>query len=181
MEKGALLFLLLINYSYAQLAFPVILPGGLTKFRGQVVAGTCTIDSGDRFLTVDMGRISSNRLLQVGEYADPIPFTLHFRNCNSETGHHLSLVFRGVADDQDKDLLAITQELNSARGVGIALFDSQGSIIPLNSVFIPISDGTSVGISGPLALKLIAKYRATSENISGGKVDAQAWFLITYQ
>lgn len=176
-KHGVLLFLLIINSAYAQSSYPVILPGGLMKFRGQVVAGTCIIDDGDRFLTVDMGTISSNRLHQIGDYADPIYFSLHFRHCSPAVSHQIYLRLEGVADKQDSAALAISRDTTSAHGIGISLFDTEGNPLPLNSDFMSVN----VSTYGPLTLNLMARYRVTSESISGGTVNAQAWFLITYQ
>ncbi len=171
---------LLLTITGQSIAFPintVSLAGGLMKFQGEILSNTCVVDDGDRYLTVAMGQVSNNKFSHAGDDSDPVPFSLHFKYCTQSVSRNMNVVFRGVADQGNPDLLAIEQGDNVAKGIGIALFDEQGNIIPINSGKLPIR----VNNSGPLTLNLIAKYRATSTQVSGGVANAQAWFSLTYQ
>lgn len=153
------------------------LPGGNMRFQGQIIAESCRVEIGDRSLIVDMGRISSNRLLAVGEDTNPIPFQIHLQDCTTAVSQHVRLAFYGVADTHNPDVLAIGEQPGAATGVGIALFDERDNLIPLNQ---PLQPWHRL-YRGPVTLYFIAKYRATRHNITGGPANAQAWFALTYQ
>lgn len=89
----------------------------------------------------------------------------------------MAVVFHGVSDVRNADLLAIEERDNAAKGVAIALFDEEGNLIPLNTGQVSIKPDSS----GPYTLHLVAKYRATQSTVTGGYANAQAWFTLVYQ
>ncbi|MDU1923310.1 fimbrial protein, partial [Enterobacter sp.] len=64
-----------------------------------------------------------------------------------------------------------------ATGIGIALFDKDNSLIPLNQ---PPRRWMQI-YTGPTTLHFVAKYRATGKQVTGGVANAQASFSLTYQ
>lgn len=147
------------------------------KFQGEILSNTCIVDDNERFLTVTMGQVSNSKFTHAGDDSDPVLFSLRFKHCSPGIARSIKIVFRGIADKANPDLLALSPETNSATGIGIALFDEQGDLIPLNSGWLPVR----TDYNGLLTLNLIAKYRATSNDVNGGLANAQAWFSLTYQ
>ena len=172
------LFLLFIApLSIAGNKWNVTLPGGLMRFQGELIAEACTVEAGDRQLVVRMGQVSSNRFKDAGDDADPVPFSLHLQDCNPNVSDRVGIVFHGVADGKNPDVLSVGEGEGIASGVGIALFDEQGQLIPINSEpqsWKPLTKGTRI-------LQFVAKYRATGNTVIGGAANAQAWFSLTYQ
>ncbi|HGM7585001.1 TPA: fimbrial protein, partial [Serratia marcescens] len=81
------------------------------------------------------------------------------------------------ADGKNPDVLSVGEGEGIASGVGIALFDEQGQLIPINSEpqsWKSLTKGTRI-------LQFVAKYRATGNSVIGGAANAQAWFSLTYQ
>lgn len=155
----------------------VTLPGGQMRFEGELIAEACTVDAGERQQVVRMGQISSNRFKDAGDYADPVPFSLHLQDCNTNVSDRVNIVFHGVADGKNPDVLSVGEGEGIASGIGIALFDDQGQPIPINSesqAWKPLIKGTRI-------LQFVAKYRATGNTVIGGVANAQAWFSLTYQ
>lgn len=153
------------------------LPGGQMRFQGELIAEACTVEAGDMQLTVHMGQVSSNSFSAAGDLADPVPFALHLQDCNPNISEHVGIEFHGVADGKNPDVLSVGEGEGIATGVGIALFDDNGQIIPINSVpqaWRPLIHGSRV-------LQFVAKYRATGNSVTGGAANAQAWFSLTYQ
>ena len=178
MWKIRLFFLLVVTgQAIASPLNSVTLSGGLMRFQGEILSDTCIVDDGQQYLTVPMGQVSNNKFIHAGDDSDPVLFSLYFKHCSQSVKRNINIVFRGVADQQDPDLLAIEQGNNVAHGIGIALFDEQGDLIPVNSGILSVRDINS----GPLVLNLIAKYRSTSSDVTGGLANAQAWFSLTYQ
>ncbi|ALX93573.1 fimbrial protein [Serratia fonticola] len=176
-EPAILLTLLLGPMAIAGNHWNEQLPGGLMRFQGELIAEACSVEARDRQLVVPMGRVSSNRFHVVGDEVDPIPFDLHLQNCNTNVSRNVGVMFKGVADGKNPDLLSVGEGPGVATGIAVALFDGSGRFIPLNTAaqhWTPLQEG-------PLILHFVAKYRATDRSVTGGLANAQAWFSLTYQ
>ncbi|AHG21159.1 fimbrial protein [Chania multitudinisentens RB-25] len=151
--------------------------GGLMRFQGEVIAETCTVETKDQHLMVSMGHVTTDRFQLAGDEADPVLFDLHLQNCNPTVSRNVGVIFHGMADKNNPEMLSVGDEPGVATGVAVALFDNRGRFIPLNTApryWVPLQDG-------PLTLHFVAKYRATGQPVSDGLVNAQAWFALTYQ
>lgn len=155
----------------------VTLPGGQMRFQGELIAEACTIEAGDRQHVVRMGQVSSNRFKKTGDDADPVPFSLHLQDCSTNVSERVGIVFHGVADGKKPDVLSVGEGEGIATGVGIALFDNQGQLIPIDSE----PQSYKKLVRGTRVLQFVAKYRATGNTVIGGTANAQAWFSLTYQ
>lgn len=150
---------------------------GMMRFQGVIIAEACRVEAGDRQMTVNMGQIGSYRLHGPGEDTNPVPFDIHLQDCTTAVSERVGIAFRGVADGKNPDVLSVGEGPGIASGIGIALFDAEDNLVPLNSpplAWTPLH-------SGPLTLHFVAKYRATGRQITGGIANAQAWFALTYQ
>lgn len=173
----ALIGLLISPVAISGNHWQVTLPAGNMRFQGEIISESCRVESGDKDMVVLMGQISSNRFHAVGEDVNPIPFSIHLIDCSTAVSENVGISFYGVADTKNPDLLSVGTEADSATGVGIALFDENEKLIPINSPQQHIKPLRK----GPMTLNFIAKYRAISEHITGGKTTAQAWFALTYE
>lgn len=177
-NKSSLLTLLLLpSLVLANNIWTVTLGGGDVRFRGVIIAESCRVEAGDKHMIVDMGQISSNRFHHVGEDVNPVPFNIHLQECNTAVSDRASVTFHGIADEKYPEVLSIGDKQDSAKGVSIALFDNEDRLIPLNST--PIKWNRLY--KGPNTLNFVAKYRATSNEVTGGIAKAHAWFALTYQ
>lgn len=155
----------------------VQLPGGGTRFQGELIAQACSVETSDKNLTVNMGQLRTNMLTAPGQETAPVLFDIHLRECSKTASEYVSITFSGIADNSNPDIFAIGDGPNSARGVGLAVFDSANTLIPINSAPRKMARV----INGDMTLHFIAKYRATSYQITGGKANAQALFSLTYE
>lgn len=174
------LLILLMGFTHTVLAVDdgkVILPGGMLQFQGEIFSGTCTVNDSDMFLTIPMGQISSNKFKQAGDVADAVVFDIKFSYCNKNVTRNMAVVFHGNSDVSNPDLLALDGRDSTAKGIAIALYDKDGKFIPLNTGQIPVRPKAD----GPYTLHLVAKYRSTQNNVSGGYANAQAWFTLVYE
>ncbi|WP_435339484.1 fimbrial protein, partial [Klebsiella aerogenes] len=62
-----------------------------------------------------------------------VPFDIHLQDCSTAVSQHVGVSFRGVADGKNPDVLSVGEGPGIATGVGIALFDNEDQLIPLNS------------------------------------------------
>lgn len=175
--KFMLLFLITSPVVLAGDRWNTTLPGGGMRFKGEIIAESCRVEVGDRQMTVNMGQVSSNRFHGVGSDTDPVTFQIHLQDCNTSVSQQVGVAFKGVADGKNPDVLSVTDGAGAALGVGVAIFDQQGNLIPLNS---PPQSWTKL-MAGPVLLDFVAKYRATNREVTGGVANAQVWFSLTYQ
>lgn len=175
--KSILFFCLLPALVQAESQWKINLPGGHMRFQGIIIAESCRVEAGDRQMTVNMGQISSNRFHSAGEDTNPVPFDIHLQECSTAVSQRVGVAFHGVADDKNPDVLSVGEGPGIATGIGVALFDKTGSLIPLNA---PPASWTQLH-TGPTTLHFVAKYRSTGNQVSGGAANAQAWFSLTYQ
>ncbi|MCI3088114.1 type 1 fimbrial protein [Escherichia coli] len=172
-----LLASLLPMFALAGNKWNTTLPGGNMQFQGVIIAETCRIEAGDKQMTVNMGQISSNRVHAVGEDSAPVPFVIHLRECSTVVSEHVGVAFHGVADGKNPDVLSVGEGPGIATNIGVALFDDEGNLVPINR---PPANWKRL-YSGSTSLHFIAKYRATGRRVTGGIANAQAWFSLTYQ
>lgn len=147
------------------------------RFQGVIIAESCRVEINDQQMTINLGQISSNRFHSEGEDASPVPLDIHLLDCSTAVSKHVGASFRGVADGKNPDVLSVGEGPGFATGVGIALFDRKEQLVPLNS---PPGAWQRL-YNGPTTLHFVAKYRATSNQVTGGAINAQLWFSLTYQ
>lgn len=145
-------------------------------FSGVIVSSSCQVEAADPQLTVKMGEVSSNRFHFVGEDVNPVPFDIQLTGCSPGVRKRVRIAFYGVADNENPDLLSSGSGAERATGIGIALFDRNNQLIPLNG-----QPKDARPRNQDPTLRYVAKYRTTSEQVSGGKINAQVWFALTYQ
>lgn len=172
-----LLASLLPMFALAGNKWNTTLPGGNMQFQGVIIAEACRIEAGDKQMTVNMGQISSNRFHAVGEDSAPVPFVIHLRECSTVVSERVGVAFHGVADGKNPDVLSVGEGPGIATNIGVALFDDEGNLVPINRP--PVNWKRLY--SGSTSLHFIAKYRATGRRVTGGIANAQAWFSLTYQ
>lgn len=175
--KSGLLMFLLPSLALASNRWDITLPEGNMRFQGVIIAESCRVETGDQQMTVNMGRISSNRLHAAGEDTNPVSFDIHLQDCTTAVSQRVGIAFLGVADGKNSDVLSVGEGPGIASGIGVALFDEEDRQIPLNS---PPLAWTPL-YNGPVTLHFVAKYRATDRQVSGGIANAQAGFTLTYQ
>lgn len=170
---GAVLFSTLVQAGSHRV---VTVMGGEVEFQGAVVNAACVVDAGSENLTVEMGQVRSNEFHGLGSWIDSHAFTITLKDCDSRVSQQVSVAFRGLTDGKDPGVLAVIDGAQSAQGIGLGIFDSQGHQIipnaqPIN--FTAIQANTTV-------LNFVAKYRATSRTVVAGEANAQTWFTLTY-
>lgn len=175
--KFNVLMLLLSPLAQAGNHWNVELPGGGMRFQGLIIAEACKVEAGDRQMTVNMGQVRSNEFHATGEDINPVAFDIHLHDCNTTVSQRVGVAFYGVADGRNPDVLSIGEGAGSASGVGIALFNQDNVLIPLNA---PVNSTVKL-YSGSTTLHFVAKYRSTAQQVIGGSANAQAWFSLTYQ
>lgn len=174
---GVVLLLLISTGVLAGNRHHVVIDGGMTHFRGVLTAEACTVATDSRSQTVNMGQLRSNQFSGVGSLTSPVGFSIRLTECSTAVSDQVGIMFIGVTDGKDPQVLKAGEGVNAATGVGLALFDERGQIIVPNMqprVWSRLHEGDN-------SLRFHARYRATSRQVTGGNADAFTWFALTYQ
>lgn len=168
---------LVCTYAFASHTYSVVVDGGMVHMRGAITAEACSVSTANRDFFVNMGEFRSNQFSGLGSYAPPVPFEITLTECDVEVSKRIAINFLGVSDGKDPLVLKAGSGINSASGVGLAIFDSEGNIIPPNALPYTVNYLSRKERS----LRFIARYRATSYQVTGGNADAFAWVTLSYQ
>lgn len=172
-------------------ATPIKGGSGTISFSGIINNDACTVDGADadRVISVDMGNIA---IKDMGTSDAPSSgraagngFNLNV-NCN--LGTKVSMVFDptikgGTGIVNGKGVLALKSGSDTAKNVGIALFDSTGAKIDLSTKTTSViqSNMSGTGVGGDAALSFKAAYVTTGADATAGKGDATLPFILQYE
>lgn len=176
MRTSLLASALLAAASIAPLAHAV---DGTINFTGTILDAACTVDPGSATQTVSLGTVNKAVFVNAGDHASSAPIIITFGSCDPAITR-IAARFDGPAAAGNSQLLGLTAATGAAVGVGIGIFEADGSaLVPLGT--------KSVGIVAPAAgadatLEFRAKYVSTSAlaGITGGPANAVATFTLDY-
>lgn len=167
---------LLSGNVFAGNADDVEIAGGIVHLKGMVTSGACAVSPESENKFVVMGQVRTNQFTGVGSWTDPVPFNLVLVDCDTAISKRVGIVFTGVTAVKDPQVFSAGYGPGAAQGVGIGLFDNEGELIIPNSrphYFIPLHDGT-------VTVPLVAKYRATSRDVTSGDASSLVDFSLYY-
>lgn len=150
---------------------------GTVNITGTIQGNTCTVTTDTANQQVTLGDIAAKQFTAAGSASQPVALTIGLENCGSAASA-VSLTFTGEADTTNSALLALTSQAGSAAGVGVAILDSQRTLVPLNSTsrqytLDPQQTSQNLTFYGEMV--------ATSSPVTAGSVDATTTFSLTYQ
>lgn len=149
---------------------------GTINFTGNILDTACTVNTSTSTQTVNLGDIARSTFSSAGSVASPTAFNIILENCPASV-NSASVRFGGTTNPDNSSLLSLSSG-QTATGVGVALFEGDGS------TQIPLSTPSNQIVLDPAAantLKFVAKYMATSNTVTAGSANATTDFTITYQ
>lgn len=153
------------------------LTGGDMRFYGSVVNTPCAIEAQSLHQSVMMDQVRAADFPSRGSWAAPKTFLIKLDNCSNAQFQFASVAFTGSVDADDPQVFKAGFGPDSAKGMGIGIFDNKGNLIIPDSAPLsqsPLLDGKSV-------LYFTAKYRSVSENVVAGNASAAVGFSVIYQ
>ncbi|BEN69725.1 fimbrial protein [Serratia marcescens] len=149
---------------------------GTINFTGTVTDQTCTVEAGSANQTIPMGNVSAKAFRSVGDTALPTKFNIALVSC-PDTVKKASIKFDGIYADGNTTLLSLNKETNAATGIGVALYEADGTTqIPVAS----FSNAQSVQKDIRNVFTYVAKYMSTSGTVTVGPANATTQFSISY-
>ena len=126
--------------------------GGTVEFKGSVVDAACAVTADTSNQIVNMGQVRLAALTGKDSVANQkTPFSIKLADCD-------------------------TSGAGSAAGVGIQIYDKDGSALDLGTA----SQAVTL-IDGDNTLNFSADYYQTADTATAGSVDTTATFNVTYQ
>ncbi len=150
----------------------------ILEFQGKIIESSCSVDLENKDFTVILDKITTHQFLNAGDEVAPTYFTVTFGMCTSPTKNNISVLFQGNQDPQNTQILAVRKQRDAAQGLGIALYDLQNNLIPINRPYQLITDNDRVLGNTE---KFIVRYKSTTLHVTPGRVNAEAKLLFIYQ
>lgn len=150
---------------------------GDMHFYGSVVNAPCAIEAQSLHQSVMMDQVRVADFPSRGSWAAPKAFWIKLDDCNNSLFQFASVAFTGSVDAIDPQVFKAGFGADSAKGMGIGIFDGKGElIIPDSAPFslYPVLDEKSV-------LYFTAKYRSVSDKVVAGDASAVVNFSVLYQ
>lgn len=148
-------------------------------FSGALVSEPCTFPDSDTDIHVDFGSVITKYLYQY-QRTKSQPFTIHLENCDPSVMKTVSVTFKGTADNELTDMLALDPSA-SAKGIAIGLEVNEGTPLAINkaSPFSVLSDGNN---SLTFGAYIQAKPTMIASNgLTPGNFSAISTFMLNYQ
>ncbi|WP_418112709.1 fimbrial protein [[Enterobacter] lignolyticus] len=150
---------------------------GTINFTGEIIDQACAVDIGsNNTMSVDMGRIARTSFQSAGDESDSTKFTIKLINCPA-TVTSAKVKFDGANDQNNSDLLAITQGASSADGVAIKLMTADKTLLGLNQVN---SYSYPLVSAADNNLDFYAAYKSTQTAVTAGLANSVASFTVNY-
>ncbi|MFP2514729.1 fimbrial protein [Buttiauxella agrestis] len=151
---------------------------GQVNFTGEIIDTPCVaVNTPSNPLEVKLGKVGKTAFTGAGSTAAATKFTLQLTDCPA-TVSTASVKFDGTSDAGNNSVLALTQESGVATGVGIQLSDDANTVVPLFTASKAYALQTGVGVMNDL--DFVARYVATSDNVTAGTANSMASFTINY-
>ncbi|HEJ7179684.1 TPA: fimbrial protein [Serratia marcescens] len=148
---------------------------GTINFTGEILEQACEVDAGSKSQTVALGKVSKNAFSSAGDTAAATSFDIKLSKCPGALST-ASVKFEGTPNATDNNVLALNQETGAATGVGVKLYNVDGSALPLSkgSQSFPLVKG------GTTTLNFKSAYVATNTTVTPGPANAVAKFSVIY-
>lgn len=151
--------------------------GGTVEFKGSVVDAACAVTADTTNQVVNMGQVRLAAFTGKDSVANQkTPFTIKLADCDTTIASQASVTFDGNAAAGEAGVLDNTSGAGNAAGVGIQIYDKDGSALNLGTA----SQAVTL-IDGDNTLNFSADYYQTADTATAGSVDTTATFNVTYQ
>ncbi|MDR6352454.1 fimbrial protein [Pantoea sp. SORGH_AS_0659] len=162
---AALLSIVSVNAAHAA-------DGNLT-FTGEILAATCTINgSAPGNINIPLGNFSVNEFGSTGTTAGNGKIVMELAGCPNQIST-VKIQFEGTPDDDNPSLLKIN---GSATGLGIGIYETDGTPIPIGN-----SSRDITLTSGAAKAEFDAKFMSTANTVGAGSANATATYTLQYR
>lgn len=148
---------------------------GTLNITGTVIATGCTVDAASIAAPVALGDLQASAFTAVGDISEKKDITINLTEC-PVTQSGVMMTATGATDATNSELLGLSGD-SVATGLGIALYNKGGALIPMNSASVAAPIDAETGVA---TINLEAAAMATSASVTGGDFTATTNFTLTY-
>ncbi|OSL84475.1 fimbrial protein [Escherichia coli] len=143
-----------------------------------VKAPTCKITDDSKNINVFLGRHNKTGFTGLNSTTVPVPFNINLTNC--ENVGSVFMQFNATEDSTmtANEVIKIDDQPEGASGLGVQILSADGALVPLNQVSQVWSG--SKGSQTNYRFAYQARYIQTQPTVTGGKANASATFVVTY-
>lgn len=150
---------------------------GSMQFTGVLLLEECVVDASSAVQSIHIGDYSSYLFQQAGSVSPAKSFSIVLKNCTAGIDG-TKIFFSGTPDNDNQDLLALSNTGSSAMatGIGIEILDESGRAIKLNeeSNQYPLEQGDNT-------LNFQLRYKSTLPQVTAGDASAVMYFDMIYR
>ncbi|MDC9623470.1 fimbrial protein [Xenorhabdus sp. XENO-7] len=174
--KMKLLKLFIAAVISGSMAAPALAADGTINFNGRITKATCTVNASTG--PVNLPEVGATALAGKGKTGGDTLFSIDLKDCGIVgDSANVQVKFGGVKDSIDGNLLKINSESGGATGVGIGIYEKNGSTL-INMGELSKSTPVTKDVT---TLEFKAKYVATGETVTPGTVKASTDFTLDYE
>ena len=148
---------------------------GTINVTGNVVTTGCTVQNEATVAEVSFGTLSPQTFTAVGTISDKKPINFVLENCPASLTS-AKVYLMGKIHPDNKQLTALDAGAN-ATGIGIALYNKDGAMIPIDSASAAFPIDAETGTAN---IALQAAVMSTAEVVGGGDFTARTVFAMNY-
>lgn len=154
----------------------VLAADGTVNFKGIITDKSCTVDTGSKDQTVDLGKVATTAFTAKGDTAGAKSFVIKLTTCPEDvTENGATVRFDGAAKGGDPSILAL-DDASVATDVGIQIKDNANKVVKLYE-----NSSVYTLVKGDNNLNFTARYIATADKVGAGAANSSAQFTIIYQ
>jgi major type 1 subunit fimbrin (pilin) len=159
---------------------------GTVTFEGELYAETCTLSTGSEDILVTLDKISTQVFTGVGQAHGTKVFDIKAEQCPAkikQVAAHFEAIGGLGYEPTTGDLLNSLNETDSAKGVGVRLFNAGGGTAGTQIRVGETGNDFPVATDRTVTMTYAGGYVSTAApaNISAGKLRSQVAFVLAYQ
>ena len=149
---------------------------GTVNISGTIQDNTCELAPDSRNKMVNMGTVVGAQFSRVGDFSPAKHFTLNLENCGPAASE-ATVTFAGTADSQNSALFSFDPGTESATGLALGIYDSNGQRIAPGetSAAIALKPGQA-----SVVMDFSARYVAVMDSVMVGSVSVTVTFVVGY-
>lgn len=149
---------------------------GTVNISGTIQDNTCELSPDSQNKSVDMGTVVGSQFSRTGDFSTAKTFTLNLQNCGPAASE-ATVTFSGTANAQNAELYALEAGADSASGLALGIYDSDGQRIAPGE--------TSAGVvlkpgQDSVAMAFSARYVAVMDSVTAGSANVTVTFIVNY-
>lgn len=142
------------------------------RFKALIVDRTCTVAPESKSIDVALGTWGTKNMINIGDQTRPIPFSIRLLDC---TAKNVSVSFNGPKYATNPQLLALTND-STAKNVAIQILNKDRILLPIGTFTNP----TNINNTKDFRLNFFANYVAINKNVTAGRANSTANFILNY-